>query len=251
MLKKERLLKITALVEQQEVVTVNELIKLLGVSDMTIRRDLDELAKSGKLVRLHGGAQRIMRIEEHELSRIQKRELHLAEKEAVAKAAAKLIKPNETLYIGAGTTLELIVSYVEDPSTLRVVTNSLPVFEAWQKTPAELILVGGHYRQRSGEFIGSLTVKMLEDLKFSKAFVGVNGVKNESMMAANAEEGQAEALDLNNAKEKIVVMDKYKFNRDDFYRFYSLYNVDLLITNQDLAKDTLEHYERYTKIIQA
>ena len=70
-------------------------------------------------------------------------------------------------------------------------------------------------------------------------------------MTANAEEGQAEALGLNNAKEKIVVMGKYKFNRDDFYRFYSLYNVDLLITNQDLAKDTVEHYERYTKIIQA
>lgn len=54
MLKKERLLKILEIVDQQDIVTVNELITTLGVSDMTIRRDLDELDKSGKLIRLHG-----------------------------------------------------------------------------------------------------------------------------------------------------------------------------------------------------
>ena len=59
MLKKERLLKILEIVDQQEIVTVNELINTLGVSDMTIRRDLDELDKSGKLIRLHGGAQTV------------------------------------------------------------------------------------------------------------------------------------------------------------------------------------------------
>ena len=144
--------------------------------------------------------------------------------------------------------LELIVNYVEKPETLRIVTNSLPVFEAWQKTEAELILVGGNYRRHSGEFIGGLTIKLLEDLKFTKAFVGVNGVNNDNMMAANTEEGQAEALGLNNAQERYVVMDKYKFNRNDFYNFYSLYNVDALLTNSSLAPDTLEHYQVYTKI---
>ena len=67
MLKKERLLKILEIVDQQDIVTVNELITTLGVSDMTIRRDLDELDKSGKLIRLHGGAQKIANIEEVEL----------------------------------------------------------------------------------------------------------------------------------------------------------------------------------------
>ncbi|MBF0758596.1 DeoR/GlpR transcriptional regulator [Ligilactobacillus murinus] len=248
MLKKERLLKILEIVDQQEIVTVNELITTLGVSDMTIRRDLDELDKSGKLIRLHGGAQKIANIEEVELSRNQKKELHLVEKQEVAKLAAQKIKSGDTIYIGAGTTLELIVNYVEKPETLRIVTNSLPVFEAWQKTEAELILVGGNYRRHSGEFIGGLTIKLLEDLKFTKAFVGVNGVNNDNMMAANTEEGQAEALGLNNAQERYVVMDKYKFNRNDFYNFYSLYNVDALLTNSSLAPDTLEHYQVYTKI---
>ena len=217
MLKKERLLKILEIVDQQDIVTVNELITTLGVSDMTIRRDLDELDKSGKLIRLHGGAQKIANIEEVELSRNQKKELHLVEKQEVAKLAAQKIKSGDTIYIGAGTTLELI-------------------------------LVGGNYRRHSGEFIGGLTIKLLEDLKFTKAFVGVNGVNNDNMMAANTEEGQAEALGLNNAQERYVVMDKYKFNRNDFYNFYSLYNVDALLTNSSLAPDTLEHYQAYTKI---
>ena len=205
MLKKERLLKILEIVDQKEIATVNELITTLGVSDMTIRRDLDELDKSGKLIRLHGGAQKLANIEEVELSRNQKKELHLVEKQEVAKLAAQKIKPKDTIYIGAGTTLELIVNYVG-------------------------------------------TIKLLEDLKFTKAFVGVNGVNNDNMMAANTEEGQAEALGLNNAQERYVVMDKYKFNRNDFYNFYSLYNVDALLTNSSVAPDTLEHYQTYTKI---
>ena len=49
-------------------------------------------------------------------------------------------------------------------------------------------------------------------------------------------------------QERYVVMDKYKFNRNDFYNFYSLYNVDALLTNSSLAPDTLEHYQAYTKI---
>ena len=85
MLKKERLLKILEIVDQQDIVTVNELITTLGVSDMTIRRDLDELDKSGKLIRLHGGAQKIANIEEVELSRIiRKKNFNLVEKQEVS-----------------------------------------------------------------------------------------------------------------------------------------------------------------------
>lgn len=85
MLKKERLMSILKLVDQNEIVTVNDLVETLNVSDMTIRRDLDELSKSGKLIRIHGGAQSISDGGKEELSRNEKRELHLKEKEEVAK----------------------------------------------------------------------------------------------------------------------------------------------------------------------
>ncbi len=249
MLKRERLMTIKQLVHKHGIITVQELIKQLGVSDMTVRRDLDELANSGQLTRVHGGAQSI---ESTELSYTEKKEIHLTEKEQLAKTAALLIKERDTIYVGPGTTQELIESYVPELSNIRVVTNSLPIFKTWRnKNNVDLILVGGTFRQRSGTFIGGLANDTLSELKFNKAFVGVNGIHNESMMTANTEEGTAQSIALNNAKEKIVLADKYKVNRDDFYQFYNLYDVDRLITNSNLSEELVRHYHKFTDLILA
>ncbi|HIZ96727.1 MAG TPA: DeoR/GlpR family DNA-binding transcription regulator [Candidatus Ligilactobacillus excrementavium] len=251
MLKKERLMMLLDMVNQNSIMTVNDLIGKLGVSDMTIRRDLDELADSGKLVRIHGGAQSVASSDATELSHIEKKELHLEQKEQIAQRAAKMINAGDTIYIGPGTTQELIVHYVDDIADLRVVTNSLPVFECWQNKNVDLILVGGNFRERSGAFIGGLASDTLGDLKFNKSFVGVNGLHNESMMTANTEEGSAQAIAVNNSLTKIVLADRFKINRDDFYQFYNLYDVDYLITNDELNDETVSHYQQYTKVILA
>lgn len=249
MLKRERLLTIKKLVQEHGIITVKELIYQLGVSDMTIRRDLDELAESGKLVRVHGGAQSIDSSENNELSHIEKKEIHLVEKEQIAKRAAQFITEDDTIYIGPGTTQELIERYLPNISNLRVVTNSFPIFQSWKnRNNVDLILVGGNYRQRSGAFIGGLANDTLGELKFNKAFVGVNGIHNESMMTANTEEGTSQSVALNNAKEKIVLADKFKINRDDFYQFYNLYDVDRLITNPDISEEMMTHYQQFTKV---
>lgn len=249
MLKRERLLTIKKLVQEHGIITVKELIYQLGVSDMTIRRDLDELAESGKLVRVHGGAQSIDSSENNELSHVEKKEIHLAEKEQIAKRAAQFITEGDTIYIGPGTTQELIERYLPNISNLRVVTNSFPIFQSWKNHKnVDLILVGGNYRQRSGAFIGGLANDTLGELKFNKAFVGVNGIHNESMMTANTEEGTSQSVALNNAKEKIVLADKFKINRDDFYQFYNLYDVDRLITNPDISEEMMTHYQQFTKV---
>lgn len=251
MLKKERLMMLLDMVNQNSIMTVNDLIGKLGVSDMTIRRDLDELADSGKLVRIHGGAQSVASSDATELSHIEKKELHLEQKEQIAQRAAKMINAGDTIYIGPGTTQELIVHYVDDIADLRVVTNSLPVFECWQNKNVDLILVGGNFRERSGAFIGGLASDTLRDLKFNKSFVGVNGLHNESMMTANTEEGSSQAIAVNNSLTKIVLADRFKINRDDFYQFYNLYDVDYLITNDELNDETVSHYQQYTKVILA
>ncbi|MGY3725582.1 transcriptional regulator, DeoR family [Granulicatella balaenopterae] len=250
MLKRERILTIIEKVNQSGIVTINDLVDQLEVSDMTIRRDLDELAEAGKLVRIHGGAQKITLCEEEELTHLQKMEIHLKEKEAVAKIAASFIKHGDTIYLGPGTTLELMAKYVT-PAVypVRIITNSLPVFQSWEKLGVEVLLIGGIYRSESQSFVGSLANETLNHLKFTKAFVGVNGIYNESVMNANIEEGQIQAIALNNAFEKIIVADKYKFNRNDFYQFYDLDLIDKVITNQELSEENISHYETYTKII--
>lgn len=250
MLKRERLGAILRMVNASGLVTTTKLMETLNVSDMTIRRDLDELNQSGKLIRIHGGAQSIKGSTLYELSHIEKREIHIDAKQEVAKLGAQFVKEEDTIFIGSGTTLELLAQYIQ-VNSLRVVTNSLPVFESIQTRDNnwELVLVGGNYRSRSGAFIGNLANAMLETLKYDKTFIGVNGIHNETIMNASAEEGKTQGIALNNAQQKFILADASKLNRDDFYHFYSLYDVDVLITDQSITNEEVKQYSQFTKLV--
>ncbi len=135
---------------------------------------------------------------------------------------------------------------------LRIVTNSLPVFEAAKKNANnyELILIGGSYRRVSGAFIGALANNQLRGISFDRGFVGVNGIKGTSMMTTNLEEGQTQGLGLNRSRKKYVVADYHKINRNYFYEFYHLYDVDGLITSPGLDPDIVKHYSQITTLYQ-
>lgn len=251
MLKKERFLKILSELDKNDIVTVNDLTTLLDCSDMTIRRDLEELSESGKLIRIHGGAQKISVSPLEEASHIEKREVHIKEKQEIAKLAANRIDNFDTIFIGPGTTLELIAQNIKNINSLRVVTISIPVFESFKNSDlnCELILAGGIYRSRSGTLIGALASNAVSGLKFDKAFVGVNGIQNSQIMTANTEEGRIQSVALNNSQKKYIVADKYKLNRNDFYTFYSLDDIDYLITNKSTSKETIDYYQQYVRLI--
>lgn len=251
MLKRERLQKIMAMVTDQSFVSVASLAEEIGVSEMTIRRDLDELDATGKLMRVHGGAQVISQQESAEMNYRQKREVHIDEKQEIAKYAASLVRDGETIYVGPGTTLEFMVAKLHQRD-LRIVTNSLPVFEVARENPHnyELILIGGNYRRRSGAFNGPLAIELVEKMKYDRGFVGVNGISNASMMTSNMPEGRTQNVALNRSIKKYVLADLYKLGRNDFYQFYNLYDVDELITNKKLSPDIASHYNQITTLRQ-
>lgn len=249
MLKRERLDQIMIAVTKQGYVSVADLAKALNVSEMTIRRDLDELSKSGKVIRLHGGVQAISSQNQIEQNFQEKREIHIQEKQEIAKVAASLVNDNETIYVGPGTTLEFMVARLNQEN-LRIVTNSLPIFEMARSNPHnyKLVLVGGSYRRVSGSFYGAFSNNELDSMNYEKAFVGVNGISDAALLTADIEEGQTQSIGLNNSQERILVADMYKFNHRDFYQFYSLYDIDELVTNEQISPDVLEYYRQYTSI---
>ena len=108
MLKKERLVRITQMVNQKGIISINEIMEQLEVSDMTARRDLDELEKSGKLLRVHGGAQSLSFSMDHERSHLEKSSVQIEEKTRIAHKAASLIQEGETIFLGPGTTIQLL-----------------------------------------------------------------------------------------------------------------------------------------------
>lgn len=258
MLKTERQQSILAMCDRYGTITVKFIQEVLDVSDMTIRRDLEELAQSQKLLRVHGGAQKINEtkeivssIEANELSHKEKKKLHTKEKEYIAKnAAAYINQEDDTIFLGSGTTIELMTQYIDSPS-LRIVTNSLPVFNLLSETKSfELYLIGGLYREKTGAFVGSIANEAVQKIGIKKAFVGVNGLKGPEVSNFSIEEGTLQKIVLDNAAEKCLVSDANKFNHSDFYNFYDLRKIDALFTDSTLSPELKSYYQQYTRIIQ-
>lgn len=251
MLKQERLATIVSVVEHRGSASVAELSRRLACSTMTIRRDLVTLAAANRLVRVHGGAQSFSYQEGSELSRSQKRNLHVREKKQIAQISASLIRPGDTVYIGPGTTNELIADYLPIMPDLRIITSSLPVFQSLQDKAAQisLQLIGGEYRAKTGVFIGSLVFEMLRRLHTDKAIISVNSLNGNAMANANPDEGELMRVALENATKRYAVLDHTKLDKHDFYTFYSLADCDALITDPWVSQKDRQEYSRYTRIV--
>lgn len=248
MLKRERLLKILEKVNASGIITVNEIIRDLQVSDMTARRDLDELEKLGKLVRIHGGAQSVTFPSKVEKSNTEKLSVQTKEKKEIAASAARLVNDGETIFIGPGTTLEFFAEKLINRQ-VRIITNSLPVFSILKSSSSiDLILIGGEYREITGAFVGSITNQTISNLKFSKAFISCNAINGNDIATYNEAEGAIQKLALDNAFEKFVLVDSQKFDSYDFSVFYQLEQINQVITDTTIDSKVLENYRKYTEI---
>ncbi len=249
MLKRERLLKIIDKVNAKGIVTVNEIIDALHVSDMTARRDLDELEKAGKLIRIHGGAQSITNTTKLEKSNSEKLAVQIKEKREIAVATKSYVNDGDTIFIGPGTTLEFFAEELLSRH-LRIITNSLPVFNILKKSDTvDLILIGGEYRNITGAFVGRIASQVMTTLKFSKAFISCNGIFDNDIATYNESEGEIQQLAMDNAIEKYILADNQKFNTYDFSVFYHLDKINKVITDSKLPPSVQERYQTFTDII--
>lgn len=249
LLKEERLEIIMTMINQQEIVKVAEITESLNVTEMTVRRDLQTLEEQGAIRRIHGGAKKVKTLSERELSHLEKKEINVAEKEKIAKTIAKLIVNNDTIFLGAGTTLEFVYDYLE-VSFAKIITNSIHVFNRFVDDDRfELILVGGTFRSRTGAFVGSFANETLENMRVKKAFIGTNGIYQTNITTSSEEEGTTQRIILDNASEKYIVADHHKLDNEDFYCFYNLDEITALITDNGITKEKKKIYQQFTKVI--
>lgn len=192
---------------------------------MTIRRDLQVLEDRGKFTRIHGAAT-INSLSPQKISHNEKRKQNISAKKIIAQH----IHNDETIFIGAGTTLELIYNYLKIDRA-KIITNSIHVFNRFRHDERfELILVGENYRPVSGAFVGTLVNDFIDKIKVQKAFIGVNGIYENGVYNANEDEGLTNYHILNSASERYVVADTSKLDKQDFYMFYNLDDLTQVIT---------------------
>ena len=147
-------------IRRRGAVRVSELTELLGVSDMTIRRDLDVLAGSGLIDKVHGGATARRQLSTDEPGFDAKSRRQFAEKEAIAQAAAGLVEPGQAIALSAGTTTWRLAHYLADVPDLTVVTNSMQVaivLHRQARPDLTVVLIGG-VRTPSDALVGPIAV---------------------------------------------------------------------------------------------
>lgn len=251
MLKVQRQEEIVRLCNATGLLTVAEAAELLGASPMTIRRDMDELAKRGSIARVHGGAKSLAPIPQlvHEQTHDKKFEQHFNEKQHIGKLAASIIENGDAVFLGAGTTCEAIAMNLEGKS-LSVVTNSLSAFNALKNNPyIELYLLGGLYRPKTNVFYGHLAEEALASISVDKVFFGVNGICAPDVMGHNIDISNLQRLALDKGRKRYIVADSSKFFRRDLFTFYTLDQIDAVLTDPGITPEQRASCEKYTSVI--
>jgi len=236
----ERHQRIQELLRERGVVRVSTLSDLLGVSEVTIRRDLEALERRGLLERTHGGAvlSRRMAAEPAYLEAIT---VHAAEKRLIGATAARLVERGDTIFLNGGTTTLEVFRHLSAPE-LKVVTNHVGMAVEAVDRDVELVLVGGHYRAPSNSVVGPFATEALRRVYANKAFLGVEGISLRSgLTTPSAAEAEIARLMIEQTRGEVsVVADASKVGTVADFAIAPLDRVDRLIVDPGIGDEYRE-----------
>jgi DeoR/GlpR family transcriptional regulator of sugar metabolism len=230
----------TAILEQVQAlgaVRVRDLVRTLGVSDMTIRRDLEALARRGLVSKVHGGATAVRPHTTDEPGFLAKSTRHEREKELIALQAAQLVLPATAIAVSAGTTTWTLAQHLVEVPDLTVVTNSIPVAEVFARSPRpdrSVILTGG-LLTRSDALVGPLSVAAIRSLNVDQVFLGVHGMAAQTgFTSPNFLEAETDRALVEAARQRVVLADHTKWDTVGLATICPLSAAHVLITDSAL-----------------
>jgi DeoR family transcriptional regulator of aga operon len=226
-------------------VEVTELARKYGVSEVTVRTDLNILDQKGLLVRARGGAVASNRITQ-ELSIAEKHSEHLAAKRALAHVACGLVAEGEAILLDSGTTTAEIARCLSGFKRLVVMTNGLNVAQNLVDAEGvEVLMTGGTLRKKSLSFYGRQAEECLQRYHFDKVFLGVDGFDLHVGLSTHFEpEAALNRLMCEVAREVIVVTDSSKFGRSGVHKIRSFADIDILITDNGIPDAFVQALEK-------
>ncbi|MFF2093596.1 DeoR/GlpR family DNA-binding transcription regulator [Paenibacillus sp. NPDC058174] len=232
MLVAERYEKIVQLVNERSSIRVSELSELCGVTEETIRRDLDRLEQAGRLRRSHGGAVSV-REQQPETPYAEREIMHAEEKKRIAQEALSFIQPNDRILLDASSTAWYMASNLPD-IPLTVLTNSIKVaVELSGKEKIEVISTGGLLASRSLSYVGPLAERSLDAYYVNKLFLSCKGVHLEKGISESNElQARIKHKMIGIADQVILLADASKFGVQAFTHVADLSDVNAIITDR-------------------
>ena len=229
----ERRRQILARLGEQPYVSVQDLQVLTEASEATIRRDLRDLAETGAIRRVHGGVERT----EETTNRLagepfaRTRQINVSQKQAIARAAAAMTEPGETIIIDGGSTTYMMCPYLEDKH-LQVLTNSLPIIERLLSSPGTRLLVpGGEVFREQNIILSPFEHDGTAECYASTMFMGAQALTSVGLLQADSILIRAERRLMERAQRVVVLADSSKFRRTTGLVSCELSQIDMVITD--------------------
>ena len=235
----ERYRRIEAYLQKMDFALLEELAREVDASVSTVRRDLSALEATGTVKRTHGGA-RVVNPRSDEFMFSARNTHQLAEKEAIGKACAEIIQPNQTVIIDAGTTCFHVARRLEDKAP-HIITNSLPVANHFAgANRLEVVLSGGVIYPRLGVLVGPLAVEAFSKIHADIAIMSAGGISVEGISNSHGLLIDIQRAMINAVQKVIFCIDHTKFGRQSVLPLCDLACPDTVVTDSKAPAELLE-----------
>ncbi len=238
MLIDERRQHILALIQRDGRVLISELSQSLGISRITIRKDLDHLASMGLVHRTHGGALCVQRSALLDPTLREKEQKQSQEKQRIAAAAAAMVSEGMCVMLDSGTTTTAIARELRNFSRLTVITNAVNIASELAATGFEVILTGGTLRKNSFSLVGPLAEEALVSVRADVLFIGMDGFDPQAgLMTPNLLESRVNRAMVKAADRVVAVCDSTKFSRRSLALIVPTSAVHTVITDDEISDE--------------
>ncbi|MCO6451895.1 MAG: DeoR/GlpR transcriptional regulator [Caldilineales bacterium] len=237
----ERRRTILERVESQGRVAVGDLSEEFGVSEATIRADLNALSRDGLVVRTHGGAvQGGGRL--YDLALATRRQRHVHEKSSIGIAAASLVAEGDSIFLDSSSTALAIAQQLKHRRSISVITNSLAVAqELLDVVGVSVIVVGGNLQRETLSMVGNESLALVEKYNIQKGFFGAHGIAiPEGLTDVSAEEAAFKIPVVQKCRQAIAVLDSTKWGKVGLASFAAIDDFDIVISNTGAPAASVE-----------
>lgn len=237
----KRRAKILEILEADGQARVNMLSELFGVSEVTIRNDLDKLEKKGLIIKTRGGGIRNQRVKiDYDLNKATAR--HLKEKQLIGRKAASLVKDRDTVMLDSGTTTVEVAKNLTSFGDITVITSALNVAgQLIGNLGVSVVMLGGLLKDSTASVIGPIAEDNISKMYCDKIFLGVNGIDSaHGIYKARIEDAHLTKMMMQRSKEIIVVADSSKFLKRGFFLIAPIINTLTVVTDSNVPEKELQ-----------
>lgn len=242
LMKSKRIDDIEKLVRQNENVSIKELCEIFNVSKNTIRRDIDELVRSGAVEKVYGG----IRAKKNALLPFEQRhDQQHQQKEEIGKEASAFIEDGDIIFIDSGTTTSKIMDHVKTDIRITVLTNNLDVInQCVQKPNVTLFVLGSLYKQETRSFVDMDTSSQNQNFNINKAFIAATGVTiANGLTNSDPLEFEIKKTICKKANKLFLLVDDSKFGKSTLLTYSPLEKVSVVITGKGIPRDVKDFLE--------